>query len=86
MHRLALLISLVLVVATTSSCSGGWSSAEEGECLTRNRSETVDCGSPEATGKVLKILHGSSLSVGDCPNGSFALWEIDDKGVCVGSP
>ncbi|MFI6604750.1 hypothetical protein ACIBHX_51735 [Nonomuraea sp. NPDC050536] len=54
--------------------------------MTRNRSEIVDCASPDATGKVLRILQGSSLSIGDCPNGTFAMWETEGKGVCIGSP
>ncbi|WP_435827755.1 LppU/SCO3897 family protein [Nonomuraea dietziae] len=86
--RLALLTSLFLLVLATASCSRSGYGAEEGECFKDKEGnyEVVDCTSPDADKKILKILRGSSLSITDCPNGTHAMREYDGEGRCIGTP
>jgi hypothetical protein len=84
--RLALLVSVVLLLPAVSACSKSWNSAEVGTCFKERYSGTVDCSSPEAAHKLLGIVEGPSPSIRSCPNGT-AIMRIDDgKGFCLGAP
>ncbi|MFE0156248.1 hypothetical protein ACFWY5_54585 [Nonomuraea sp. NPDC059007] len=84
--RLSLLVSVVLLLPAVSSCSKGWTNSEVGTCFTTRGYDVVDCSSPDAGRKLLGILEGPSLSVGDCPNRTSVMREYDGKGFCIGSP